>query len=57
MPNRFQTMRRLLHGNLMLLFLALAGFRFIIPSTADVIPDYLQVAQNFRELQVGSVLL
>jgi DHA2 family multidrug resistance protein len=39
-------------------FLALlAGFRFIILSTAYIIPNYLQSVQNFRELQVGSVLL
>jgi DHA2 family multidrug resistance protein len=37
--------------------LLLAGFRFIILSTAYIIPTYLQVVQNFRELQVGSVLL
>ena len=36
---------------------ALAGFRFIILSTAYIIPTYLQTVQNFRELQVGSVLL
>ena len=35
----------------------LAGFRFIILSTAYIIPTYLQVVQNFRELQVGAVLL
>ena len=37
--------------------LALAGFRFIILSTAYIIPTYLQAVQNFRELQVGQVLL
>ncbi len=37
--------------------LLLAGFRFIILSTAYIIPTYLQTVQNFRELQVGSVLL
>ena len=35
----------------------LAGFRFIILSTAYIIPTYLQTVQNFRELQVGAVLL
>ena len=43
--------------NLLLLMLILAGFRFIILSTAYIIPTYLQSVQNFRELQVGSVLL
>ena len=33
--------------------LLLAGFRFIILSTAYIIPTYLQAVQNFRELQVG----
>ena len=37
--------------------LLLAGFRFIILSTAYIIPTYLQAVQNFRELQVGQVLL
>ena len=47
----------LLRGNLLLLMLMLAGFRFIILSTAYIIPTYLQAVQNFRELQVGQVLL
>ena len=53
----FLNIRRLLRGNLLLLLLLLAGFRFIILSTAYIIPNYLQTVQNFRELQVGSVLL
>ena len=53
----FLNMRLLLRGNLPLLLLMLAGFRFIILSTAYIIPNYLQVVQNFRELQVGQVLL
>jgi MFS transporter, DHA2 family, multidrug resistance protein len=57
-PNPFLNLRRLLlNHNLLLLLLLLAGFRFIILSTAYIIPNYLQVVQNFRELQVGSVLL
>ena len=44
-------------SNLPLLLLLLAGFRFIILSTAYIIPTYLQTVQNFRELQVGDVLL
>jgi DHA2 family multidrug resistance protein len=55
--NTFLNLHRLLRGNLLLLMLLLAGFRFIILSTAYVIPNYLQVVQNFRELQVGDVLL
>jgi MFS transporter, DHA2 family, multidrug resistance protein len=56
-PRPFLNIRRLLRGNLLLLLLLLAGFRFIIQSTAYIIPTYLQTVQNFRELQVGSVLL
>ena len=56
-PNPFLNIRKLLRGNLLLLLLMLAGFRFIILSTAYIIPSYLQTVQNFRELQVGSVLL
>ena len=46
-----------MRGDLPILMLSLAGFRFIILSTAYIIPTYLQTVQNFRELQVGSVLL
>jgi DHA2 family multidrug resistance protein len=56
-PKPFLNLHKLLRGNLLLLFLLLAGFRFIILSTAYIIPNYLQTVQNFRELQVGSVLL
>ena len=53
----FLNLRIILRGNLLLLMLGLAGFRFIILSTAYIIPTYLQAVQNFRELQVGQVLL
>jgi MFS transporter, DHA2 family, multidrug resistance protein len=56
-PRPFLNLSRLLRGNLLLLMILLAGFRFIILSTAYIIPNYLQTVQNFRELQVGSVLL
>jgi DHA2 family multidrug resistance protein len=56
-PRPFLNLTRLLRGNVLLLFLLLAGFRFIILSTAYIIPTYLQSVQNFRELQVGTVLL
>jgi DHA2 family multidrug resistance protein len=56
-PRPFLNLRLLMSGNLPLLMLALAGFRFIILSTAYIIPTYLQTVQNFRELQVGQVLL
>ena len=56
-PRPFLNLGLLLRGNLPLLLLLLAGFRFIILSTAYIIPTYLQTVQNFRELQVGAVLL
>lgn len=49
--------RILFRGDLLLFFLLLAGFRFIILSTGYIIPVYLQVIQNYRGLQVGTVLL
>jgi len=53
----FLNLRRLVRLNLLPILLLLAGFRFIILSTAYIIPNYLQSVQNFRELQVGTVLL
>lgn len=42
---------------LLVLFTLLAGFRFIILSTAYVIPAYLQTLQNYRSLDIGAVLI
>jgi MFS transporter, DHA2 family, multidrug resistance protein len=53
----FLNVRVMARRSLLLLMLVLAGFRFIILSTAYIIPTYLQSVQNFRELQVGAVLL
>jgi DHA2 family multidrug resistance protein len=53
----FVNLRLLLRGNLPILLLILAGLRYIILSTAYIIPNYLQTVQNFRELQIGKVLL
>ncbi len=53
----FVNLRLLLRGNLPVLLLILAGLRYIILSTAYIIPNYLQTVQNFRELQIGKVLL
>jgi MFS transporter, DHA2 family, multidrug resistance protein len=53
----FLNLRVLAREGLVLILLALLGFRFIILSTAYIIPTYLQVVQNYRELQVGDVLL
>ena len=56
-PKPFLNVRLLVRRSLLPLLLLLSGFRFIILSTAYIIPNYLQSVQNFRELQVGSVLL
>ncbi len=53
----FLNLRVLAREGLVPILLLLVGFRFIILSTAYIIPTYLQVVQNYRELQVGSVLL
>lgn len=53
----FLNLRLLMRGNVPFLFMLIAGFRFIILSTAYIIPNYLQTVQNYRELQVGDVLL
>lgn len=42
---------------LLVLFALLAGFRFVILSTAYVIPSYLQTLQNYRSLDIGAVLI
>jgi MFS transporter, DHA2 family, multidrug resistance protein len=56
-PRPFVNVRLLVREDLPVLLTLLSGFRFIILSTAYIIPTYLQTVQNFRELQVGAVLL
>ncbi|MEJ0093972.1 MAG: MFS transporter [Methylocella sp.] len=56
-PRPFLNIRVIVRENLPILLALLAGYRFIILSTAYIIPTYLQTVQNFRELQVGAVLL
>jgi MFS transporter, DHA2 family, multidrug resistance protein len=56
-PRPFVNIRLIVREDLPLLLALLSGFRFIILSTAYIIPTYLQTVQNFRELQVGAVLL
>ena len=53
----FLNLRLLAREGIVPILMILAGFRFIILSTAYIIPTYLQVVQNYRELQVGAVLL
>jgi MFS transporter, DHA2 family, multidrug resistance protein len=56
-PRPFLNLRLMVRENLPYMMLLLCGYRFIILSTAYIIPNYLQTVQNFRELQVGAVLL
>jgi MFS transporter, DHA2 family, multidrug resistance protein len=56
-PRPFLNIRLIVREDLPVLLALLSGFRFIILSTAYIIPTYLQTVQNFRELQVGAVLL
>ena len=53
----FLNLRLLAKEGIVPILMILAGFRFIILSTAYIIPTYLQVVQDYRELQVGAVLL
>ena len=53
----FLNIKVLVREGIIPILLLLAGFRFIILSTAYIIPTYLQVVENFRELQVGAVLI
>jgi len=49
-------LRFVISGNIPLLVLLITFFRFVILSTAYIIPQYLTVVQNYRALEVGSVL-
>jgi DHA2 family multidrug resistance protein len=56
-PRPFLNIRLIVQEDLPVLLALLSGFRFIILSTAYIIPTYLQTVQNFRELQIRAVLL
>jgi MFS transporter, DHA2 family, multidrug resistance protein len=43
-------------GNMPLLLLFIAFFRFVILSTSYIIPQYLTTVQNYRAIEVGGVL-
>jgi DHA2 family multidrug resistance protein len=43
-------------GNFPLLFVFIAFYRLVILSTSYIIPQYLTTVQNFRAIEVGSVL-
>ena len=53
----FLNLRLLAREGIVPILMLVTGFRFIILSTAYIIPTYLQVVQSYRELQVGAVLL
>ena len=44
-------------GNIPLLILLITFFRFVILSTVYIIPQYLTTVQNYRAIEVGSVLI
>lgn len=46
-----------IRGNFPLLVFSITFFRFVILSTAYIIPQYLTTVQNFRAIEVGGVLL
>jgi DHA2 family multidrug resistance protein len=50
-------LRFLASGNMPLIFLFIAFFRFVILSTAYIIPQYLTTVQNYRAIEIGGVLV
>jgi DHA2 family multidrug resistance protein len=50
-------LRFVIRGNFPLLILYITFFRFVILSTAYIIPQYLATIQNYRALETGGVLL
>ncbi|HUB48502.1 MAG TPA: MFS transporter [Acetobacteraceae bacterium] len=50
-------LRYALSGNIPLLGAYIAFFRFVILSTAYVIPQYLTTVQNYRAIEIGGVLI
>jgi MFS transporter, DHA2 family, multidrug resistance protein len=50
-------LRFVVRGNFPLLVFYIAFFRFVILSTAYIIPQYLATIQNYRALETGGVLL
>jgi MFS transporter, DHA2 family, multidrug resistance protein len=56
-PHPWINLGFLLRRNIGILITILVLYRFVILSTSYIIPQYLTTVQNFRELQVGSVLL
>jgi DHA2 family multidrug resistance protein len=56
-PRPWINLRYASSGNIPLLFLIVTFFRLVILSTAYIIPQYLTTVQNYRAIEVGSVLI
>jgi DHA2 family multidrug resistance protein len=55
-PRPWINLRFAVSGNMPFLLLFIAFFRFIILSTSYIIPQYLTTVQNYRAMEIGSVL-
>jgi DHA2 family multidrug resistance protein len=56
-PRPWINLRFAAQGNMPLLFLLIAYFRFAILSTSFLIPQFLTTVQNFRAIEIGGVLM
>jgi DHA2 family multidrug resistance protein len=56
-PRPWINLRYAAAGNIPLLFLLIAFFRFTILSTSYIIPQFLTTVQNYRAIEVGGVLI
>ncbi len=56
-PRPWIDLRYVASGNIPLLFLLITFFRFAIPSTSFLIPQFLTTVQNYRAIEVGGVLM
>jgi MFS transporter, DHA2 family, multidrug resistance protein len=55
-PRPWINLRFAVSGNMPLLLLFISFFRFVILSTAYIIPQYLTTVQNYRAVEIGGVL-
>jgi MFS transporter, DHA2 family, multidrug resistance protein len=55
-PRPWINLRFAVSGNMPLLLIFIAFFRFVILSTSYIIPQYLTTVQNYRAIEVGGVL-
>jgi len=56
-PRPWINLRYAASGNIPILFLLITFFRFALLSTSFLIPQFLTTVQNYRAIEVGSVLL